>query len=208
MLPIVHRTVGPREQRMAERQARMTTDWFGAENRGKIVQIAYAVDDVRSGAERFHDLTGAGPFFVRDHIAIDARSHDGPAVFDHSNACGQWGDVMVELVTHHELSPETLDRAMRREHPGFHHVAYFVEDREAEIDRLLSAGAALVVTGTAGATRFAFVAPGEPLNHLLEFYEPASPLIDFYRRVRMASIGWDGSRPVRERAELDEVPLG
>ncbi len=185
----------------------MTTEWPAPENRGQIVQIAYAVDDVRSGAERFHRLTGAGPFFVRDHILIDAESEGAPAVFDHSNACGQWGSVMVELVTHHELSPETLDRAMRRKNPGFHHVAYFVDDREAEIDRLLAAGCTLVVKGAAGATKFAFVEPDEPLNHLLEFYEPAAPLVDFYRRVRAASVGWDGARPVRERAELDAIPL-
>lgn len=183
----------------------MSTDWFGPECRGRIVQIAYAVEDVRVGAEWFHSVTGAGPFFVRDHITIDAVRDDAPAVFDHSNACGQWGDVMVELVTHHELAPRSLDRTMRRERPGFHHVAYFVDDREAEIERLRETGADVVVTGRAGATRFAFMDPGEPLNHLLEFYEPAEPLIDFYRRVRTASIGWDGSRPVRERAELDEI---
>lgn len=171
---------------------------------GRIVQIAYAVDDVRAAALRFHTVTGAGPFFVRDHIPIDRAVHgSAPAVFDHSSACGQWGELMVEFVTHHRLEPAGLDRAMRRSRPGFHHVAWFVEDLDRELDRLAAASAEPVLVADTGAVRFAFVDPGEPVGHLVECYEPNDYLQAFYRAVRSAAVGWDGARPVRPRAELE-----
>lgn len=141
---------------------------------------------------------------MRDHIVVaEARSGGEPAVFDHSNACGQWGDVMVELVSHHALAPERLERLMRSR-PGLHHLAYFTADRTREVDRLASAGAVHVMTGSSlgGSARFDFLAPGDPLGHLLECYEPIPPIVDLYRRIRAASVGWDGARPVRPFSEL------
>jgi hypothetical protein len=34
------------------------------------VQVAYGVRDVDAAAQRFAELTGAGPFFVNRHIAL------------------------------------------------------------------------------------------------------------------------------------------
>ena len=65
---------------------------------GVPVQIAYSVDDVEAGAVDFAERHGAGPFFVRHHPPFDAVHHGAPAVFNHSSAYGQWGDVQVELV--------------------------------------------------------------------------------------------------------------
>lgn len=37
---------------------------------GRPVQVAYAVRDVRGAAARFASTTGAGPFFVNEHIPV------------------------------------------------------------------------------------------------------------------------------------------
>lgn len=173
----------------------------GADRR-EVVQVAYVVDDIWRGAETWHRLTGAGPFFVREHIPIEtATTADGqPAVFDHSSACGQWGDVMIELVTHHDLGPDVMASAMRRP-PGVHHVAWFVDDLDEERHRLETLGGTTVLEAATGDIRFGFFeVPG--MGHLVECYQPNDYLRELYDAVRHAAQRWDGSRPVRLRDEL------
>ena len=78
------------------------------------VQIAYAVDDVVGAAESWVER-GAGPFFVRHHIAVsNSRMHGVAAAFDHSSAYGQYGDVMVELLCEHHPVADRIGH-----HDGF-----------------------------------------------------------------------------------------
>ena len=53
----------------------------------RMVQVAYTVDDVRTAARAWHEATGIGPFFVREHVPterVTASGEDG--VFDHTCA--------------------------------------------------------------------------------------------------------------------------
>jgi Glyoxalase/Bleomycin resistance protein/Dioxygenase superfamily len=167
----------------------------------RVVQVAYATTDVRAAARRWHELYGAGPFFVRDDVPTKRVTVDGEeAVFEHSCALGQWGDVMVELVHHHRLAPEALERDMRRGSTGIHHVACFVDDLEEARDQLARGGARVVMDAQTPEVRFLFVDPGPELGHLVELYEQTPYLSALYAQVREASVGWDGSDVVRERA--------
>src|SRR5687768_7973424 len=110
------------------------------------VQIAYAVTDVVWAAARFASTTGAGPFFVVEHIALEsARVHGADGSFDHSSAYGQWGEIMVELVEEHS-SPAIVVA------PGLHHVAFMVDDLVAAVDWCVATGwpEALFARTTAG----------------------------------------------------------
>ena len=131
---------------------------------------------------------GAGPFFVRDHIAATASRVAGVAApFDHSSAYGQWGDVMVELIAVHQ--PATLAR------DGLHHVAFFVESFDAAAAELEAAGWSLAMCAEAGTTTFAFY-EGD-LGHFVEIYERSDGLRDFYTMVRDEAMNWSGDDPVR-----------
>ena len=82
---------------------------------GRIVQVAYAVDDVRAAARSFAERVGAGPFFVRHHDLPRRVDHRGAAgEFDHSSAYGQWGAVQVELVEVHRAEPASLAEIVQR----------------------------------------------------------------------------------------------
>ena len=73
---------------------------------GRIVQIAYAVDDVHAAVERFRRDHDAGPFVISEHIALQP---DRPGdLLDHSSAYGQWGTLQVELVHVHDARPAAL----------------------------------------------------------------------------------------------------
>ena len=168
------------------------------DTRRKVVQIAYTVDDLWAAAQEWHDLTGAGPFFITEHIPVEWATHDGEAaVYDHSTALGQWGPVMIELVVHHEVSPPSLADAVGTGELGINHVAWFVEDLEEERERLTAGGAREVLHASTGPVTFAFFEPASPTGHLIECYEAKGRLRGLYRMVRDASIGWDGSDPVR-----------
>lgn len=167
----------------------------------RVVQVAYATTDVRAAARRWTELYGAGPFFVRDHVPIRRVTASGEeAVFDHSCALGQWGNVMVELVHHHELAPAVLEEDMRRGGTGLHHVACFVDDLDAAVERMTSGGARVVMDALSNEVRFVFLDPGPEFGHLIELYEETPYLRELYQMVREASIGWDGTESIRERS--------
>jgi hypothetical protein len=166
---------------------------------GRIVQVAYAVEDVRAAARRFAEQLGAGPFFVRHHELprrVDHRGSD--AEFDHSSAYGQWGPVQVELVEIHRAHPASLADVVQRT-SGIHHVATFVASIDAEQRRLVDLGWPPVMTAeTPSGLRYAFHDARPSLGHLLEVYEPAPGVLRLYAMVAAAAEAWDGTEPVRE----------
>lgn len=155
-------------------------------------QIAYAVDDVVTAA-RWWSERGVGPFFVARHIELrDVRVKGFPGTFDHSSAYAQWGAVMLELVCHHG-GAESL-AGIR----GLHHVAFFVDDLGDAGTALDAAGFPEVLhASTAAGVSFAFHDARAELGHLIEVYERAPRLVQFYDMVRRAAEGWDGRDPVR-----------
>lgn len=156
---------------------------------GGPVQIAYGVDDVRKAAHQWAQL-GAGPFFVRDHIEVSAARIFGAAgEFDHSSAYGQWGPLMVELISVHNQA--SLHNS------GIHHVAYFVDSFKSATEELRGSGWEEALYGRAGSVDFAFHDARADLGHFVEIYEGGAPLRKFYEMVRQSSVNWDGDNPVR-----------
>jgi hypothetical protein len=163
----------------------------------KPVQIAYAVDDIEAAAARFVEQFGAGPFFVRHHPPFEAIHAGGPAVFNHSSAYGQWGDVQVELVQLGLCTPTALHTAVAAT-AGIHHVALFVESLDSERDRLTALGMPCVMEAVSSSgLRFAFHDARPQFGHLIEIYEPSDSVMRLYRKVREAALDWDGTNPVR-----------
>ncbi len=85
------------------------------------------------------------------------------------------GDGHVELLA--PLGPETpVGKYLERKGPGLHHVAYAVEDIDAELQRLAGAGVELIDsearTGIRG-SRVAFLHPRATGAVLTEIVEPA-----------------------------------
>ncbi len=163
-----------------------------------VAQVAYAVPDLVDAARDWARSTGAGPFFVRHHLAaaaVDAEGH--AAVFHHSSAYGQWGNVQVELVQVHATTSASLAGVVPVA-SGLHHVAWFVPDLHAEQLRLTALGwPALMTASTASGQRFAFHDARQDLGHLVEIYEPSCRVRELYAHVARAGRDWDGRAPVR-----------
>ncbi|MEQ8859097.1 MAG: VOC family protein [Pseudomonadales bacterium] len=166
---------------------------------GSPVQIAYFVTDIERAARRMNARFGAGPFFVTRRIALARGEHRGRSCrFVHSSAYGQWGDIMLELVQQDEEGPSPFRDRFAPGQEGLHHLAFFVADLEAAIAACRADGLNLASRATTeSGVEFAFV-DDAALGHMLELYEGDSMLRGFYRLVREAADGWDGSDPIRE----------
>ncbi len=146
------------------------------------MQVAYAVADVRAAADRWATTTGAGPFFVIEHIPLTAARVGGaPGVFDHSSAYGQWGSVMVELVQEHTAP-------LVEPGSGVHHLAFMVQSLPAAQAWCAQLGwPELLWASTGGGQEFAFMDARHELGHLVELYEPSERLLAFYAKVAAAA---------------------
>jgi hypothetical protein len=165
----------------------------------KPVQIAYHVADPERAAHGFAREFGWGPFFLFEHIALSSCVFRGePAVFDHSSAYGQAGEVMIELITQHGDSPSVLRDLFERDAVGVHHVAHFVADLPEALAGARAAGEVVALDAcTATGTNFAMLDTSRKLGHMVELYEGTGDLLKFYRFVRRAAEGWDGASPLR-----------
>lgn len=166
---------------------------------GRPVQIAYAVRDLDAAIERWVATTGAGPFFVLEHIRLTSARYRGePASFDHSSAYGQWGDVMLELVRDHTEGPSPVRDVVGADGEGLHHVAFMVEDLDVEVRRLARLGwTEALWAETSPGSAFVFCDATDDLGHMVELYEPSPGLVGFYEMVADASRSWDGEHPAR-----------
>ena len=166
-----------------------------------VVQIAYHVADIRVAALDMMQKFGAGPFFFNENIQLaTAEYHGEPTEFVHSSAFGQWGDVMVEMTRQENDGGRTPYRDMYKKGEfGLHHTAIFVDSVKGGIEDFANKGFELstyCVTAQGG-VEFAYIDATQTLGHMIEIYEPSPGLTGFYDMVREASIGWDGSDPLR-----------
>jgi Glyoxalase/Bleomycin resistance protein/Dioxygenase superfamily len=163
------------------------------------VQIAYHVPDPEQAARDYSRRFGWGPFFLFEHIPLSSCLYRGaPAVFDHSSAYGQAGNIMVELITQHDDTPSVLRDLYARNAVGVHHIAYFVPSLNETLSQARAADTAVALEAcTATGTQFAMLDTSHELGHMIEVYEGTGGLLKFYRYVQRAAQGWDGSEPLR-----------
>jgi hypothetical protein len=163
------------------------------------VQIAYAVPDAEAAAKAWVRDFGAGPFFVRSHIALVDVIHRGrPGTFDHTSAYGQWGSLMVELVVDHGHDGSPIRDVYAPGETGLHHLAFVVDDLDETIKTLVASGHEIAMSArTTGGTEFHFVDTMATHGHMLELYERSKRLRDFYAMIASAARDWNGADPVR-----------
>lgn len=164
-----------------------------------LVQIAYRVDDLEAACHEWAQHVGAGPFLIREHMAVTV-THDGrPAVYDHSAAFGQWGPVMLELVKLHACEPESMRAVVEHDLPGqVNHFACFVDDLDEASAALEEQGFPLVmdlVSSSGMQVRFHDARP--LVGGLLELYVGTEHLRAHYDHVADLARDWDGTDVVR-----------
>lgn len=167
---------------------------------GEVHHIAYIVDDLRAAVLEFSATTGAGPFFVTEHVELE-QTLDGdgaPAVFEHSGALGQLGDITVEFMQVHHAAPESVsDPLTSMKAPTLHHIAWVVDDWDEVVAELNRAGAPSYMQARFGQMHTSYHDASSMLGHHIEIHKRNPDLSAFFGMIREASVGWDGSEPYR-----------
>jgi methylmalonyl-CoA/ethylmalonyl-CoA epimerase len=130
---------------------------------GRIDHVGVAVDDIDSAVALYRDGLGLA---VEHREVVEEQGVDAALL--------GVGDGHVELLA--PLGPDTpVGRYLSKRGPGLHHVAYAVDDLEAALDTLRSAGLRLIDeqprVGIRG-WRVAFLHPAALHGVLTEIVEP------------------------------------
>jgi hypothetical protein len=162
--------------------------------------LGYVVEDLAAAAGRFARTVGAGPFLHIGHVTLDFATYRGAdARYDHRTAFGQWGPVLVELSVIEDAEPAELATFMGHDRPGtLGHVAWLVDDLEAESAALERDGLALVHTGGSGPVSAHWHDGGLLFGHPVEVLRRCPEILGLYAAVGAAAQDWDGSRPLRD----------
>jgi hypothetical protein len=170
-----------------------------------LIQLGYTVPSIEKAAVAWSELAGAGPFFRIGKgplRLVDARHRGAPAEWSHSTSTGQCGRIMIELTEQHSAWPPSLAKSMGVGLYGLNHVAWLVDDMDAETQRLECIGVPLILTATAGPQEFRYHDAVEQLGHRIEFYLAIPQVLETFAAVREAAHGWDGRDVLRPLSAL------
>ena len=167
---------------------------------GGIAQTAFVVPDLDEAIAHWVRDTGTGPFFVLESLLAPGQVYrGGESRADVRLAMGFAGHMLVELIAPKDTHPSVYKESIDLRGYGFHHFGIACVDVEA-------ASAEYQARGYVEAYRAAVPTGGEviylddgsgPRAGFLELL-PVTPAMDAtFTRFWQASLGWDGSDPVR-----------
>ncbi|MGD9663789.1 MAG: VOC family protein [Novosphingobium sp.] len=166
-------------------------------------QIAFAVSDARKAAMQHFSLFGSGPYFVVDNIKLKFAKYRGQQTdWDHTGAFGQWGDVMLEFMQPNNPDPfPSIIRDVLPEGatgPFLHHMAFITDDARERALAMQDKGITLALHCELESGIEAFILDTrDELGHMVELYAGTPTLREIYAAVKEASIGFDGTDPLR-----------
>jgi hypothetical protein len=166
---------------------------------GGICQFAYAVEDIEGSAEQFTRELGVGPWFVRGPFQPpEGRYRGEPTDATFTLARGFTGHAMVELVRQHDDSPSVYNENGGPRY-GFHHWATFPDDFDATLSAQLARGYEEAFSDRLpSGSRVVYVDTKEDLPGMIELVEHTEAQEAVYTNIWRASLGWDGSDPLRQ----------
>lgn len=177
----------------------MITSWPRNRN---IMQLCWVVPDLHAAMATWTRTCGVGPFFVFDKVMFDEAQYRGKPAdpVDVSAAMAQAGDVQIELVCQNDDRASFWRDIVPAGRTGFHHIALYCDDYDAELASYLRAGARVVFSGKMMGSPVCWVQTEPDLGFMIELITK-NPIADaVFEQIRTAGHGWDGSNPVRTLA--------
>ena len=163
---------------------------------GPIMQIAFVPDNFDAAIVHWTQVMGVGPFFLIENIKLPDSLYMGAInECEFTIAIAYWGDVQVELIRQDNDAPSIYRGAQGK---GLHHMCIMTRDIAAARATAEAAGATVLVEGRVdpdGAVLY--VDTGGGPGTIVEILQPASGTQGLFELIKAASVGWDGSEPVR-----------
>jgi methylmalonyl-CoA/ethylmalonyl-CoA epimerase len=142
----------------------------------KFAHVALVVKDMDKAIKYFEalDVGPFPPFLGGEGMPFIGKTVRGESVeydMDLRIARSELGGLHIELIQPLEGN-SIYSEFLEEKGGGIHHVAFMVEDFDAEIAELEKSGFKVVQTGAMPNTRWAYLETGEPGGMLIELCEP------------------------------------
>lgn len=166
-------------------------------------QASWVVKDLEEAILRWATVSQVGPFFVNSDVQVEqARYRGQPAEFSVRLALAQAGPMQIELIEQLDDTPSVYRDSVPMGHEGFHHMAAFVDDVDAEIARYGAAGAELVYDGYFGDVRLGYVDTRSQLGFMTELFNHQPGMDALFAYIAAEGEKWDGTDPIRPFPQL------
>lgn len=174
---------------------------------GEIRQAGYVVEDIEAAMEYWSRVLGIGPWFYNPRVPIVNYTYHGePYEVHNSVALANSGPLQMELIQTRNDAPSMYRDFLKAGRTGLQHVAYWTETYDEDLARLLAQGFKPAMSGEVGEKgRFIYFDTEYHPGTVIELSEVAGPKGKLFKLIREASIGWDGTDPVRPFPDLSTL---
>ena len=169
---------------------------------GDVRQNGYVVRDIQAALAHWTEVLGVGPFWLFDEAPVEEFRYRGePSDLVASIALAQSGPLQIELIQQRNDAPSMYRDFLAAGHEGLQHIAYWTEDFDRDLGRILGLGHEVGQAGQVGGPegRFVYLATEAHPGTVVELSEISGPKGAFFRHIAEAARDWDGSDPIRGR---------
>ena len=164
-----------------------------------VVQTAYVVEDLEAAIDHWITDLGVGPWFrIERQAGLNPRYRGAPATSEVTLAMAFAGHMIIELIQPLNDAPSIYAETIAVRGYGFHHIARSTTDFAATEAEALGKGfeeAYRAGVPTGGEVVF-FDSQGR-LPGFVEVFEASPAVDDTFTGFYLASVGWDGTDPIR-----------
>ncbi len=175
---------------------------------GEVRQIGYVVRDIEAAMQYWSATLGIGPWFYAPKIVDQEFLYKGkPSPIERSVALANSGFVQMELVQQRNDAPSMYRDFLRAGHTGAQHFAYWTTTFDADLERHMSRGLTVGMSGRVGVGgRYVYFETEIHPGTVVELSEISGPKGALFRTIRAASENWDGREPIRPFPDLSKMP--
>ena len=174
---------------------------------GRIVQVAYLVDDIEAAMGHWLAQAGLGPWTWFRNIELETTFDGRDFTLHIHEALAYMGDLQIQLVQSlDDPAAETPYQTFMRERRfGVHHMAFFSHDIEADLARARDQGLSRIceMRDSVG-NRYAYCGSRSLPDVWIELLGVYPELTRIFEDGIAAAAAWDGSDPITciEYAEI------
>jgi hypothetical protein len=174
---------------------------------GRVVQVAYLVEDMDAAMEHWLAQAGLGPWTCFRNIELDAVYEERELTLRIHEGLAYMGDLQIQLVQSlNDPSESTPYQPYRNAGRfGVHHMAFFSEDIAADVARARKQGFERTCSmRDKGGFQYYYCQSSALPDVWIEFLEVYPDLTRIFEEGIAAAASWDGTNPIRniEYADL------
>ncbi len=166
---------------------------------GPVMQIAFVPKDFDAALRHWTGIMGVGPFFLIENYRLaDMRYRGAPSDAVFTLALAYWGDIQIELIRPENTAPSLYHGPDAEGGDTLHHSCILTDDMAAARRIAAEAGATVLVEANVGDDgEVIYLDTGGGPGSIVEVLQPATGSDALFAMIKAASVGWDGSEPVR-----------